>query len=76
MPPVSLVVIAPISNSSIAAPTVAPNEIGSNPCSLQMKLANVHASRSLTPVAAPSAHAASYSRPPDAFWYCGRSTTV
>ena len=30
----------------------------------------------LTKIAAPSAHAASYSRPPDATWYFGRSTTV
>ena len=61
----------PRSNISITAPTVAPNEIGSKPCSLQIMLAYCSASRSLTPFAAPSAQAASYSRPPDAPWYCG-----
>ena len=39
MPPVSFVVIAPISNNSMAAATVAPNEIGSMPSSLHTKLA-------------------------------------
>ncbi len=46
------------------------------PSSLQMKLAKVRASRSLTPFAAPSAHAASYSRPPEAPQYSGRFFTV
>ena len=76
MPPVSFSVMTPVSNISMAAPTVAPNEMGSKPCSLQMKLAKVRASRSLTPVAAPSAQAASYSSPPEATWYWGLSTTV
>ena len=46
------------------------------PCSLQIRLAYCSASRSPTPLAAPSAHAASYSRPPEAPQYFGLFLTV
>ena len=59
----------------MAAPTVAPKEIGSMPCSLQIRLAYCRASRSPTPLAAPRAQAASYSRPPEAPQYSGLLTT-
>ena len=68
-------VSTPISNSSITAPMVAPKVIGSMPCSLQMVLAYCSASRSLTPLAAPRAQAASYSKPPVAPQYCGLLAT-
>jgi hypothetical protein len=53
-------------------PTVAPKEIGSMPSSLHSMLAYCRASRSPTPLAEPSAQAASYSRPPLApqYWAC------
>ena len=60
----------------MAAATVAPKVMGSNPCSLHMKFAKVSASRSSTPVSAPRDQAASYSRPPEAPQYSGLLTTV
>ena len=69
--PICSFVKAPISYISMTAPTVAPNVIGSIPSSLQTILANCNASKSLTPLAAPSAQAASYSNPPDALMYWG-----
>ena len=62
--PICSLVNTPISYSSMTAPTVAPKVIGSKPSSLQIRLANCKASRSLTPFAAPNAQAASYSKPP------------
>ena len=50
---------------------VAPKEIGSRPCSLHNWLAYCNVSKSFTPLAAPRAQAASYSRPPDACICCG-----
>ncbi|MDT4867768.1 hypothetical protein FQZ97_1026980 [compost metagenome] len=55
---------------------MAPKLIGSKPSSLHSMLAYCSASRSFTPLAAPSAQAASYSRPPLAPQYCGLFFTV
>jgi hypothetical protein len=55
---------------------VAPKLIGSMPSSLQTMVAYCSASRSFTPLAAPSAQAASYSRPPEAPQYFGLVDTV
>ena len=74
--PICSFVSTPISYSSITAPMVAPKVIGSMPCSLQIRFAYCSASRSPTPLAAPSAHAASYSSPPLAPQYCGLFSTL
>lgn len=58
------------------APTVAPKLMGSIPCSLHSRFTYCRHSRSFTPLAAPRAQAASYSRPPLAPQYCGLLTTV
>ena len=63
----------PRSYSSIAAPTVAPNEIGIEAVLVAEEVGVGEGLEIETPLAAPSAHAASYSRPPDAPWYCGLS---
>ena len=65
-----------MSYNSITAPMVAPKVMGSMPCSLHSRLAYCRVSRSFTPLAAPSAQAASYSRPPDAPQYWGLFSTV